>query len=433
MLKKRIAALVAVATVALITIMALGPTTSSSAPIGPGENAIVHWSGVAEGPISAGRAPASSAVMAGILHAAMYDAVAATTQGLRPFATKVTAPPGASADAAVGQAARDVLLARLPAQTTTINDAYNAFMAGIPDGPAKEGGKAVGAAAAAGTLAMRFGDGWADVEPYNQPTPGLGVFEPIAPTKPVGTELPTTRPFTYESLDEYRPDAPYDGFTSRRYARDVNEVQRLGGNGTTTPTERSAEQTETVLFHTDQTYAQFSRGIRKLAYDRDLGLRESAQLLGYTWVAVGDTMLACWEAKYHHMLWRPNHAIQRANTDGNPLTTADPNWLPRVTGNHPEYPSGHGCFTSGVTTSLRQYFGTKRVELTLDSTVTGAGQPRTYERLDELVDEVKDARVWGGLHYRTTMDETFKHFPEIARDVADEHFFGRDRDHDDDD
>ena len=133
-------------------------------------------------------------------------------------------------------------------------------------------------------------------------------------------------------------------------------------------------------------------------------------------------MLACWEAKYHYNFWRPNHAIQRADTDGNPATSPDLTWLPLIVGNHPEYPSGHSCYTAAVTESLRNYFGTKHVRLVITSLAPGAGPPRTYENLDELVADVENARVWGGLHYRTTMTETAKHFPRIARDVARKYF-----------
>jgi hypothetical protein len=98
----------------------------------------------------------------------------------------------------------------------------------------------------------------------------------------------------------------------------------------------------------------------------------------------------------------------------------DATWLPLVTGNHPEYPSGHACFTAGFTTSLQRYFGTEHVQVTLTSVVTGT--TRTYERLGELVKDVENARVWGGLHFRTTMTETAKHFPRIARDVGKQHF-----------
>ena len=411
------------AILALVAVLTLAPA-GTSAP--PDENAVVHWSGVAANAIVVGRAPASSAVLGGMVHGAMYDAVASIKGGLEPFATGVTAPPGASADAAVAQAARDVLVTRVPLQAAAVQAAYDTYMSAIPNGPAKDGGKAVGAAAAAGMLAMRTGDHFDDVVPYVQPPVGPGVFEPIAPTPPVTPGLAFVRPFTYDSLSEYRPRAPVD-LTSRRYAGDVAELQSIGR---ATSTIRTPFQTETARFHTEQTFFQFNRTLRDLADARGLDLRESARLLGYVNVATADTMLACWEAKYHYYFWRPNHAIQRADTDGNPATAPDPTWLPFIVGNHPEYPSGHACYTGAVTESLRNYFGTKRVQLPVFSTVTQT--TRTYKNLDELVFDVENARVWGGLHYRSTMTKTAKHFPKIARDVAREHFF-TDRRHDDDD
>jgi hypothetical protein len=395
----------------------LGPAGTSAAP---GENAVLHWSDIAASAIIVGpRPPASSSVLGGMVHGAMYDAVAATEGGLEPFATGVTASPGASADAAVAQAARDVLVARVPLQAAAVESAYVAYMASIPDGPAKDAGKAVGAAAAAGMLAMRSGDHFDDVVPYVQWPTGPGVFEPIAPTQPVTPGLGLVRPFTYDSPSDYRPSGPLN-LKSRRYAKDVAELQKYGRVDSGA---RSSGQTETARFHTEQTFFQFNRTLRELANARGLDLRESARLLGYVNVATADTMIACWEAKYHFFFWRPNHAIQRADTDGNKATTRDTTWLPLIVGNHPEYPSGHACFTGAVTESLRNYFGTKRVKLEISSTAVGAGPPRTYENLDELVTDVENARVWGGLHYRTTMIKSAKHFPRIARDVGRKYFF----------
>ena len=412
------------AMLALVAVLAVGPAGTSAAP---GDNAVVHWSGVAASAIVVGRPPASSSVLGGMVHGAMYDAVAAVEGGLEPFATDVTPSPGASADAAVAQAARDVLVARVPGQAAAVQTAYDAYMALIPDGPAKDGGKAVGAAAAAGMLAMRTGDRFDDVVPYVQPPTGPGVFEPIAPTTPVDVKLPFVRPFTYDSPSDYRPRGPLELKTGR-YAKDVAEVQAFGRIDSAI---RSAAQTETVRFHTEQTFFQFNRTLRELANARGLDLRESARLLGYVNVATADTMIACWEAKYYYYFWRPNHAIQRADTDGNQATSPDTTWLPLITGNHPEYPSGHACFTGAVTESLRNYFGTKHVELVISSLAAGAGPPRTYENLDELVVDVENARVWGGLHYRTTMTDTAKHFPKIARDVGRKHFLDN-RKHNDD-
>jgi hypothetical protein len=404
---------------ALVAVLALGSTGTSAAPAAaPAENAVLYWSGVAANAIVVGRAPAGSAVLGGMVHGAMYDAVAAVEGGLKPFATGVTAPPAASADAAVAQAARDVLVARVSAQAATVQAAYDTFMASIPNGAAKDAGKAVGAAAAAGMLAMRMADRYDDPNVYVQQPPGPGVFEPIAATPPVDPKLAFVRPFTFGSPSDYRPGPPI-ALTSKQYAQDVAELQKYGGAGVNA---RTALQTETVRFHTEQTYLQFSRTLRELAQARNLDLRESARLLGYVNVATADTMIACWEAKYHYNFWRPNHAIQRGDADGNPDTIQDAAWLPLVVGNHPEYPSGHSCFTGSVTESLRQYFGTKKVKLVITSLAPGAGPSRTYENLDELVQDVQNARVWGGLHFRSTVEQTSQDFPRIAKDIGKRYF-----------
>ena len=239
-------------------------------------------------------------------------------------------------------------------------------------------------------IAMRIGDRYDDPNVYIQQPPGPGVFEPIAATPPVDPKLAFVRPFTHASPSDYRPGPPIE-LTSKHYAEDVAELQAYGRIDSTV---RSTLQTQTVLFHTEQTYQQFNRTLRELALARGLDLRESARMLGYVNVATADTMLACWEAKYHYNFWRPNHAIQRADTDGNPDTVKDATWLPLVVGNHPEYPSGHACFTGAVTESLRQYFGTKRSSFVITSLAPGAGPTRTFNTLDERVKDVENARVW---------------------------------------
>ena len=175
------------------------------------------------------------------------------------------------------------------------------------------------------------------------------------------------RPFTFDSQSKYRPDEPYE-LTSKRYARDVDELKEIGG----VVSSRTPSRPSTPASSPTRPIAQYSRAVRGVAVAHGLDLRESARLLGYVWVAAADTMIACWEAKYHYYFWRPNHAIQRADTDGNPATTPDPTWQPLLVGNHPEYPSGHACLTAAVTQSLKGYFGTKHVQMTFTSNVVGA-------------------------------------------------------------
>ena len=415
-------------TLALVVVLALGSTGTSAAPAAaPSENAVVHWSGIAEVAIAAGRPPASSTPLAAMVHGAMYDAVAAVEGGLEPFATGVTAPPEASADAAVAQAARDVLVARVPGQAAAVQAAYDTFMASIPAGPAKDGGKAVGTAAAAGMLAMRTGDHFDDVVPYVQPTPGPGVFEPIAPTPPVDVKLGKVRPFTFDSPSEYRPDEPYE-LTSRRYARDVNELKEIGGAVSThrTPV---ADRARPLLLRSGLRPVQPRRArCGRRSRPRPGRVGEAARLrLG---LGCGhDDRLLGGEVPLLLLAPQPRDPACRHRREPGHLAGSDV--AAALVGNHPEYPSGHACITAAVTQSLKGYFGTKRVQMTLTSNVVGA--PKTYANLDDVVAAIEDARVWGGLHYRTTMTETAKHFPRIARDVGRQYFLEHEDDGDEGD
>jgi hypothetical protein len=253
--------------------------------------------------------------------------------------------------------------------------------------------------------------------PYVQPPTGPGVFEPVAPTQPVTPGLGLVRPFTYDSPSDYRPRGPVD-LASGRYAQDVTDVQHTAAS--TAPCERRRRPRASASTPSRRSSSSTAPCVswRTTAASTCASLR----LLGYVNVATADTMIACWDAKYHYDFWRPTHAIQRADTDGNPGTSLETGWLPLIVVNHPEYPSGHSCFTGAVTESLRNYFGTKHVRLVASSTAPGTGPPRTYENLDELVNDVENARVWAGLHDRSTMTKSAKHFPLIARDVGRKHF-----------
>ena len=409
----------AAATAVAAAVVALVPGAGTAQPT---ENAAMYWSRIAEETISVGRPPASSQVLSGIVHAAIYDAVAATEGGLEPFMVAPAVADGALPAAAVGKAASDVLAARVPAQAGAVATAYSAFISGIPDSQAKADGVAAGAAVAAAILALRAGDGFDNVVPYVQPTPGPGVFEPVAPTTPVDVKLKQVTPYTFGSPSDFRPNAPV-GLLSGEYASSFDEVKAYGGNDAGTL--RTQVQTDTVRFYTDQAYVQWSRTLRGLAQSRQLDLRDTARLLGLVQVAAADTQIACWEAKFHYLFWRPVHAIQRADTDGNHKTDMNATWSHLVAGNHPEYPSGHGCVTGAYTEAIETYFHSDRVPLTIESFIFPVGDPRrarSYDRLSDVRADVADARVWGGLHFRSTMEESTKLANRVVAHVAAHHF-----------
>ncbi|MFI5690559.1 vanadium-dependent haloperoxidase [Kribbella sp. NPDC051586] len=379
----------------VLTGVGLSPVPSSA---GVSDAApVLDWSRYATQAIVTGRPPASSEVLLGIVHIAIADTVAGLGYG-RPFKFAVRPDHRASAPAAVATAAYDVLRARVP-NATGLDATYSGYLAGVPAGLAKDRGVALGRSVAAAVLAWRAGDGFDNTVPYVQRTPGPGVWEPTAPTPPVDIVLTQVRPLALRYRSQFRPDGP-DALTSKRYARDVAEVASLGRKDSTT---RTAEQTETAQFWSEQTAQQWSRALLQLAGDRHLSLSAAAQMLALVHVSAGDSVIACWDAKFHYLSWRPVHAVQRADTDGNPRTQADPSWQSLLNVNHPEYPSGHACFTAGAAGALRAFFHTSHVRLVMSSLVTGT--TRVYPDLSAVRSDVREARIVSGLHFRHSMTD----------------------------
>jgi hypothetical protein len=386
-------ALVSVVAVAVFAVAAQPAMSTATTAQG---NAVTDWNEIAANATRAAYTSTSALVLDAIVEAAVYDAVIAIDGGSEPFVTSPAVPRPASTAAAVAAAAHDVLVARVPGQATSIDAQYAAYLAGIPDGPAKDNGITVGQEVAQAILAWRTGDGFENDPPYVQPPSGPGVFEPVAATKPLEIRLTQVRPLTYSSNSAFRPDGP-NSLTSAEYAEDFNEVKAYGRLDSSV---RTPEQTDIARFWTEAGASQAPRTLRTLAIAKGLDIAETARMLALVHVAGADAALACFDAKYHYFFWRPIHAIQRADTDGNSATDPDPTWKPLLTVNHPEYPSSHGCFTTAMTETLAAFFGTDRVASTVSSTVTGT--TRSYDSFKDLAKEVYDARVWGGLHFRNS-------------------------------
>jgi hypothetical protein len=335
----------------------------------------------------------------GIVHVALYDvAVAIQGGGYRPYAIGVTAPADTSAAAAIATAAHGILVALLPTQRGDLDRRYAEYLSRLPDNAARTKGIAVGEYVAAGIVALRANDGrTADPGYVQQPPPGPGVFEPD-PAKPVlGLRLSRIGPLALESPWQFRPPGPTP-LTSQEYAADFEEVKRLGRFDSPA---RTDEQTTAALFWTDHDLRQWNEGMLRLAADRGLDFVQTARMLAMAHVSGGDAMIACFDAKYHYMFWRPVAAIPRAEADANPATEPDADWRPlRATPNFPEYPSAHACHSSAVVEALGTFFGTDDVHLSLSSDATG--KTRRYSRLHDVVTDVEQARVLVGFHFRNS-------------------------------
>ena len=347
----------------------------------------------------------------------MYDAVMAIAGTHRPYAIR-PATPGAGAGpqgmkAAAIEAAYLVLKGLFPAGGASYEDAYTASIASVPDGSAKTTGRAIGAEVAAGMLALRANDGrLTTLAPY-VPGTAPGDFRGVNPVNRIAFYI---RPFATLSHSQFRAPGPL-ALASEAYTIDLNEVKELAS---VTSTTRSAEQTEIARFHTENPNTFWSRNLRQFA-TASTSLADNARLAAMLWTAYQDAVGGCFESKYHFNFWRPTSAIRLAATDGNPATVEDAAWTPVVaTPNHPEYPAAHGCSNGAVTEVLRDFYATKKIVFSFDSSVTGMTHP--FERSDELVKEVKDARVWGGMHFRTSVEHGAELGKEVAKYIVRTHF-----------
>jgi hypothetical protein len=389
--------------------LALGPAFGSASTA---QNAVADWQTITEHTVvsTAKKGPPGAFVYFAYVDVAMYDAVNSIGGRFKPFAVEAYAPPGASQDAAAATAAHDVLVHYFPAQTSILQTEWDASMAAIADGQAKTDGINVGKAVAAQWLALRAGDGleapvvytWGHGPGIWEPVPTFPAPPPNTPPPPVAPWLAHFKPFALQSADQFLADVPPPpSLTSTTFTRDFNRTKAYGARSSSV---RTPEQTEIGLFWTDNPAAQYSRAMRALIASQGLDTADAARLGAMSFVAVADAATACFNAKYHYAFWRPYTAIHDADTDGNPDTVADPTWVPlAVTPGHPEYPAAHGCVTGALMDTLTAYFDTEEMPYTVTSNVTGT--THSFNSFEDVVTEVDNARIYGGMHYHHSVKE----------------------------
>lgn len=283
-------------------------------------------------------------------------------------------------------------------------------MTTIPEGVHKQEGIDVGHQAAEGIKTLRQGDRRDDNIGFVMPAKGPGVWELPDGVNPLTPWLSVLRPFLIGSSDQFRPDFPPD-LTSNEWAKNYNEVKDWGG---ATSTLRTPAQSEIARFWSAHPPVQYNQAFRKLAQDHEFDAVETARLLAMGNMVSTDALIACFDAKYEYLFWRPQFAIPKGDTDGNPNTIGDINWKSFLgaTPPHPEYPSAHGCVTAAVAEVLTEVLGSPQIDFTVHSSVTNTD--RTFTSAKQLIDEVKYARIWGGIHYRVSTEVG----ADIGRQVA---------------
>ena len=374
---------------------------------------------IAADTIFAGGRPAGASPLLdfAMVHAAIHDAVQAYEKRFQPYAVRIGGATG-SPVAAVARAARDVLVNRFPAQTATIHTKYLAFLGSHGLTEADEG-RLVGEHAASAIIAKRAADG-----SYPTPPPppdlggtGAGQWRPTPPAlAPFSTPwLGAVEPFTMDFNEQFRARRP-PALTSREYARAYNEVKALGGPVGYPGVIRTPEQTQIGYFWSGNTIALFEGMIRGLIeacgmgtgqqYCESLsGLGDSARLFALANLAGADAGIRAWNSKKHYNFWRPITAIQQLlpqDNDGNPETQADATWTSLIaTPPYPDYTSGANNLSGSFTTIVRRFFDTDKVTFKVATTAPQAvPKERTYTRFSDLADEVVEARIYLGIHFR---------------------------------
>jgi len=303
-----------------------------------------------------------------------------------------------AAGAAVAAASRAALIKLVPTQEAALNAAYQSALAAIPDGAAKTAAVAAGEEAAAGVLAARADDGAAAPDRY-RPHAVAGVYVPTALA--AVPHWGQRKPWLMKTASQFRPGPP-PALSSVQWTRDFNEVKALGGRSST---RRTAEQTDVARFWDYSLPPIYFGIVKSVAAQPGRDLMRNARLYAATAQAMDDALIAVFEAKYTYNFWRPTTAIRNAEIDANDATETEAGWSPLIdVPMHPEYPSGHGILAGAVAAVVQAEVGAGRMPELSTSSPTAKGATRRYTSLDEFTREIGNARIWGGLHYRTAVE-----------------------------
>jgi hypothetical protein len=336
--------------------------------------------------------PQAERIMA-MVHVAMFDAVNTIERRYRPYLVQFPAAPKTSTEAAAAAAAGAVMLGLYP-QDAALTDTRTAYLAAIPNSDAKSDGIKLGEAVAAKVLEARAQDGADALDSY-RPKTAPGFYTPTALT--VGSTWPNLKPFVLASPAQFRPQPPV-ALGGKQWATDYSEIKELGGR---TSVRRSPRQTEDARFWLAPGPVIYYPVVRQVAAAKKLDLVDGARFMALIAVARSDAFVAVFDAKYHYDFWRPVTAIRNGDMDDNPATERDATWQPiDNTPSHPEYPCAHCIMAGSIASVVEAVFGSADVAEVVLTSPTAPGVAHRWTNLWAMADEVSQARIWAGFHYR---------------------------------
>jgi hypothetical protein len=361
-------------------------------------NAVLDWNEVAfKALVAARQSPPMGVRSMAVVHAAMFDAMNAAQPRYRAFRYDGTPPSGASPDVAAAVAAHTALLKLFPEQRAGFDEALAKSLAAAQDPAARDGGAALGKAVAESLLAWCAEDRVGAVTQYRPQTrPGVYVMT----TLPGGDDFGASRPWLLARSDQFRPPPP-PALSSELWARDYEETRTVGARS---GSRRTAEHTQVAQFWVVTGAPAFNGIIRQAVAHRQLDPLAAARVMALTYMAFNDALVAVFDAKYAYNFWRPITAVRNGDEHGNFAIKREPGWLPLVDAPlHPEYPCAHCISSATVVAVLQSQLGDDVPGLTMSSP-TLPGVTRKWDRLSDLTQEVSNARIWSGVHYRNSAE-----------------------------
>jgi hypothetical protein len=393
-------------------------------------DAVTDWNAIAQTTIAANRPGAPGVLDSALVQIAVHDAVQALEHQFEPYQVDIRHAKG-SPSAAVAAAAHDVLVGLFPSQKDPLDTTYYNYLAN--NGLGNDAGLDVGHQVAMGILPLqrKQPDGVAPFTGSNdighwRPTPSFLGSPPAPPSYSpmLAPWMADSDPFALTSPSRFRPGPP-PALDSAQYTRDYNEVKSVGAFASTalTTLTRTPEQTDLAYFYSGNAIAQWNEVLRSLADQNLHNLSDSARLFALANIALADAGITAWDSKRFYFFWRPLTAINEGDNDGNPETAGDPDWQPLINNpNYPDYYSGYNSVTAAVTRILALFFGTDRMTFNINTTVPAAViKTRTYKRFSDAAQDVVDARVYLGIHFRTA-DEVGRRQSRLVASWVFEHW-----------
>src|SRR4051794_31441057 len=369
------------------------------APVAASANVITDWDEkalVAVTPMASlgGTSPYMAQRIMAMVHAAMFDAVNSIERRYRPYLVQLPTNPATSKEAAAAAAAATVLASIDEKTASEMKTALENYLSPLPEGPAKSDGAKLGEAVAASVLEARSKDGSNARDAY-RPRTTPGVYVPTAIT--LSSMWPNMKPFVMAKSTQFRP-APPIALESKEWATDYNELKDYGGQ---ISAGRTAQQTEIARFWLVGPPVAYHPFVRKLVIAKQMDVVDSARFMALISIGITDAIVAVLDAKYHYNFWRPITAIRNGDTDGNPATEREATWQPIAnTPMHPEYPCAH-CIQSGsVAGVIKAALGTAEIPEIAMTSPTAPGITHRWTNMIAFTEEIANARVWAGFHYR---------------------------------